>query len=452
MMKRWIATASFLVFSVLTIWTIGEGCRNVATPTFPATSTPVPTNTLALTATPTGTPTNTATKTPTGTPTNTSTVTATFTPSPTGQATATNTPTATITNTSTNSPTATTTNTPGVPTNTQTPCGPTAFQSSYNFSNGNNCWMVDAGSSSLVTAFGATSAVQHNTNNSFQIAVNNTSGSTATVQVEVQYTPAQNLCGSSVTLWLYVDSGLYNSGEHVQIFDQNTGYANFEGSYQSVGASGTWVQYVHSGLSNTNVIQLGVQLLGIPIGATGNFYIADVNIAAPPTPKATWNFSDNAVDGWSLVYPTGSLGVTNITTFPAPCNSSSYGLVIPFPSTGSDSQAQVSSAGNWTALGITTVQFQYYLGTGIADYNGTTYPYVIANTVHYGGTYNGWTSQCSSAGPCAYVAAGVWQTIAFSPSGPNWATDEQTVTAVGVDSNIGTNTSGNVIIGDVILY
>jgi len=316
--------------------------------------------------------------------------------------------------------------------------------------------MVDNGSLSLVTAFGATSSVQHGGNNSFQVAVNNTSGSAGTVQVEVQYTPAQNLCGDSVTLWLYVDSGIYNSSEHVQIFDQNTGYANFEGSYQSVGASGTWVQYVHTGVANTNVIQLGVQLLGIPSGSTGNFYIADVNIGAPPAPVVTWNFSDGLVDGWSQVAPAGTLAVTNISTFLAPCNPSNYALDVNFPGTTQDIMAEVGVTENWTSLNISTVQVQYYINAGIGSYSSTFYPYVRANGNLYGGTYGGGIGSCGGGAPapaCTYVGDLVWQTITFTPAGTNWATDEATVTAVGVNPHTNSATAmGDYLIGEVELY
>lgn len=431
------------------------GCHHsIALPTFPATATAVP---PVYTATPTGTPTNTRTATPSGTPTNTRTATPSWTPSPTGQATATNTPTSTITDTVTVTPSATPTSTTGVPTSTQTPCGPTAFQSTYNFSNGNNCWNLDAGSSSIVTSYGATSALQHSGNNSFQVTVNNTSGSTATAQIEVQYNPVTNLCGYSVTLWAYVDSSLYAAGEHLQVFDQNTGYANFEGAgYNTLTGGGTWIQYVFNGLANTNVFQLGVQLTGIPAGQTGSFYIADVNIASPPVPVATWNFSDGAVDGWAQVAPAATLSVTNISTFLAPCNPSNYALDINFPGTTQDIMAEVAVTENWTSLNITTVQVQYYIDAGIGSYSSTFYPYVRANGNLYGGTYGGGTGSCGGGAPapaCTYVGDLTWQTITFTPAGASWATDEGTVTAVGVNPHTNSATAvGNYFIGTVELY
>ncbi len=445
------------MMAAMAVFSIGlmEGCRNVATPTFPATSTPIPTNTPALTPTPTGTPTNTKTITPTGTPTGTATVTPTFTPSATGQATFTNTPTSTVTNTATQTPTVTATSTPAAPTSTQTPCGPTAFQSTYNFNSGNNCWNVDAGSSSLVTAFGATSSLQHSGNNSFQVAVNNTSGATGSVQIEVQYTPAQNLCGDSVTLWAYVDSSLYAAGEHLQVFDQNTGYANFEaGGYGTLSGGGTWIQYVHSGLADTNVIQLGVQLTGIPAGQTGSFYIADVNIAGPPVPVQTWTFS--TVNGWSSVAPVGSLAVTNISTFLAPCNSSTSALDINFSGTTTDIMAETAVTQDWTSLNLTTVQVQYYFNASVGSYASTFYPYLRANGKLYGGTYGGGILSCGGGAPapaCTYLADNTWYIIAFAPSGGTWATDETTVTAIGVNPHLnGAITSGDYIIGEVELY
>ncbi len=437
-----------------------------STATQTATSTPTSSATKTATSTTTGTPTLTATQTATGTLTNTATQTATATITDTGTSTA----TFTITNTPTDSPTLTPSGTPTdtptvtstfTATLTQTPCGPTAFQSSYNFSNGNNCWNLDAGSSALVTSFGATGSLQHNGNNSYQVTVNNTSGSTSTVQIEVQYNPVTNLCGYSVTVWAYVDSSLYASGEHLQVFDQNTGFANFEGAgYGTLTGGGTWIQYIFSGMTNTNVFQFGVQLSGIPSGQTGSFYIADVAFGAPPTPLYRWNFSGGTVDSWAQVSPSASLAVTDTTAFPAPCSGSTNGLDLQFTgTTGMDILASVSggpivgSGMNWTALGITTVKVKYYINAGIGSFNSTFYPFVVANGNNYGGTYQGYTTSCNNTASCSYVGDNTWQTVTYSPSGGSWTTDKTNVTAIGVNPHANSGTAvGDYVIGEVDLY
>jgi len=361
-------------------------------------------------------------------------------------------PTQTATATITDTATTTATSTP-----TGTPCTASSLQASYNFNGGMQCWGPDAGSLTYITACQVSTSVQHGGNDSLQVGVNNTSASSQQLQVEVNLSTPQNLCGDSVTLWVYVDSSLYNSSEAILIFDQNSGYTNFENSYSTVSSGGTWLQFVHNGLGDQSVIQLGVMIQNIPAGASGNFYIADVNIAGPPTPIDSWDFSDGAVDNWAQVYPTGTLTVASISGFPAPCNSSAYGLDAAFPVSGGDIQIEVNngpivgSGMNWGALGISTIQAQYYVDATVGDYASTIYPYVTANGNKYGGTYGGWTSQCN--GSCPYVAHGAWNTVAFTPSGGTWSTDKSNVTAVGVNPHLSSATgSGNIYIGKVILY
>lgn len=111
-------------------------------------------------------------------PTNTNT------PNPTGTPTGTASATATATYISTTGITMT-------PNANVTPCGaaPT-FTPTYNFSNGVQCWIVDAytqanGGVSCVTGIGTTSVIQHTGHNALCLTINNSSPATVDAQVEV---------------------------------------------------------------------------------------------------------------------------------------------------------------------------------------------------------------------------------------------------------------------------
>ncbi len=358
-------------------------------------------------------------------------------------------------------PTGTPTGTPtitGTPTNSATPCTTVVFQATYTFNNGINCWAVDGGSQSRVTGFGTSSSEQYSGTNSLEVAVNNNSGVVTTVQVEINYPVAQNLGGASVTLWVYVDSHLFNSNEGIAVFDQNTGYTGWEASDTSVTSGGTWIQYVHSGLANTSVIQLGVQLYNIPIGQSGNFYIDDVSITVPtsptatptntPTPVETWTFTSSSASGW--VTESGNVAGTVMSLIEPGYSGTStdYCINLNAPFTTYNQTAGIQQ-GFTTPLNLT--------GGGIS-----CYMWMDTGTVT-GGYPGGQIFPTDSSGNVSYsyyqnLTQGAWTQLNLAVSSSAWGSvNAAAITQIAIQAGDGgtsteTVTTGNVKIDDIVAY
>lgn len=362
-MKRWIEFATFgIVFIFIAVWTLEEGCRKVATPTFPATYTPVPSNTLSPTPTSSGTPTNTFTwtGTPTNTYTRTSTATPTNTPTPTvtntvGSPTATPTitdtptitPTFTITNTPTDTATATITDTPGGATNTptstptNTACVPVP-QATYTFASGTQCWGLDGTIPGESVTYSTT--ISHTNPGSLECVIPFGSGGSTITQEEISVAfpcgTFENMTSATVTMWIYstvagLNAQLFcnfgTSSSSCYTYYENPGYNSSTatgqtGTYAYEFPANTWTMLIFNPIFPTGdgqyVSKFGVNILGGSTPAT--IYVDDVSITLPivptstptstPTAIATWNFEDQTNDGWSLAYGSLASAVTSIVS------------------------------------------------------------------------------------------------------------------------------------------
>ncbi len=377
-MKRFSLFALILIFPL--IWISSQGCRTVATPSFPL----IPTNTPTITPTFTNTPliTNTATNSPTNSPTPTISSTATDSPSPT----ITNTPggpTDTATDSPTNSPSTTPTDTPtnsptaGAATNTPTTCSAASVQTTYTFETGVDCLHPDA-SNTMVTGYGLSSTQKHAGSQSYALSINNTSGGNTNAQFEIAYSTPQNLSGSAITVFIYLEAGLSGSAGF-QVAEQNTG-CGWDSTWYNAPATGSWLQVVLnpstagcSGASTpSNATQLVFQLTNIPNGASGNIYIDDISITLPAGPTATPTSTATAVvgssfyfdggsipAGWSLISGGSPLPVTlSGPTLEAPgyaASAGAMGATVTWNAINQNAAFQYAygSPTNWTALGIT---------------------------------------------------------------------------------------------------
>lgn len=371
-----------------------------------------------------------------------------------------------------------------------TPCSaaPT-FTPVYNFTNGVQCWVVDAYAQansgvSCVTGIGTTSVIQHSGNNALCLTINNTSAATVLAQVEVVWgtTNTVNFGGAAVTAYVSADTSLSvpstaSGNLSAQIFNQNASY-NFDtgGSFKSVSTTaGTWTTVTNTtSYTNTAAIQFGVQVSNIAPHAKGNIYIADVNVALPvgptstptstPTPYYEWTFEDNTVDSWYLNYgPSNSVAVTAFGY------NSSYGLNMIFGGGAGGNEFQAAQSGtpptfplDFSALNITGISAYVnpapscYTG-GNGQYNVAVCPFVTAGTgpTNYGGDYNGWIGQKAQYGPDG--VGGTWfqvniPTSNFVTTGSNWATDETDVTKVGMDVNMNNSVACTVTVDDINVY
>ncbi len=262
-MRPWMKLAAlggglFLIFA----WTLLEGCRNVATPTFPGTATPAPTNT------------------------------------PAGSPVATNTPAITAT--------PTITNTPGSGTNTATP---TATVYTWTTENFNGLSSVPSGWSSNNNGGPATFVVPAVQFSSAEYYGTCSSGcqslwievpfAAASQEANIQYAFTSNpsgyctnLTGDTISLYYYLDAAP-SSGAYGQMFIQGGAADSYD--YQSYGFQGTyaltigaWTQVSipanEGGVNPSDIWQFGVQI-GTGTGSnsgtddsTVNFYIDEVSI------------------------------------------------------------------------------------------------------------------------------------------------------------------------------
>jgi|SRR5581483_732092 len=389
----------------------------------------------------------------------------------------TNTFTSISTGTPTSSPTVTPTGTPSATaTNSATPCTTVVFQATYTFDSSIDCWQVDA-NSPYITGYGISTTTKRTGTGALNAFVNNTSGAVTGVQVEINYPVAQNLSGASVTFYVNVDATLLasNGSSGINVFDMNTGYTNYESNNPNItkAQGGTWVQVVHNGLTNGSVIQLGIQLYNIPIGATGNIYIDDLSITVPvgptptptnsPTPAYQWTYEDNGVDNWYVAWggatvPTNSVAVTGFGY------SSSYGLDLIFNGSAGDNdiQAQASNGPanfplNFSTLNTTSVSCWVWANTsaytgGNGQYNVAVCPYLTAGAgnTKYGGCYNGWANQNAQFGPDG--VGGTWFKVTLTPSGGTWTTDETDVTNIGVEVNLANSIAADLVVDNITVY
>jgi len=452
------------------------------TPTSTPTSTNASTATNTATLTPTATVTDSPTFTASATPTNTNVggFTNTFTPT----FTVTDTPTLTTTNTVTTTPTFTASSTPSA-TPTDTPAGCfSPYQATYTFPTDNMCWSAwgSIGGTYVNPAVSETGGLAPPTGNAITTFLNFTAGTAASwpgpnydpeyVIVGMNFaTPVASIPANTVISFWYQCPSNATSISGQGIINGTTGST-------TGGSLGAWVNTLNTTWSQcamtltsaaTGVSQIGMQFLyggsAANVGLTGpvTVDIAAVSIFTLGGCVTQFTFEDNTTDGWAQAAPPGTVAVTNVSAFPPP-SGGIYALAIPYVAgspnyiqTEVDGGAVISAVQNWSAMNIHSMKFDYRVDSAFSDYNYTLYPYVIANGNHYGGTYNGWTSQCGSPGPgCSYVTAATWHNSTFTPTGGTWTTDMAAgVTAVGVDINLSpaaTSDTGSFIIDNVCLY
>jgi len=161
---------------------------------------------------------------------------------------------------------------------------------------------------------------------------------------------------------------------------------------------------------------------------------------------------------WYLNYcPCGSVAVTALG------HSGSYGFDLIFNNnTCNDFQAAVSDATygfplDFSAWGATGVKAWVYANPN-AFVNDTgewivACPFLVANGVSYGGDYNGWANANPTQLP---NPGGSWVQVTLAPAGGSWATDESSVTKIGVEINMGTGSSQppntDFVIDDIEIY
>jgi hypothetical protein len=313
-MRRSFNLGSLALFLITVMWVTVQGCRTVATPTFPATSTPsptntqpAPTNTRTFTPTFTNTGTNTNTRTPTNTPTVTYTPTFTNTaggPTDTFTDTPTNTNTFTITFTPTVTYTFTDTDTPGAATNTPTACPPQVL-TSYTFDTCAQGWSLDA---SAITGeiIGYSATTYHTGPGAWQAYIPfDSTNNNEEININFPCGTFVDMSNAAVTMWVYSTVAC-----NAQMFcnygtDPSTCYAGYQnpgycngpgcaggqtGSYATVNAS-TWTMvYFKPALTAPDgqyISKFGVNILNCNSPAT--IYIDDVSITslAPPTATPT---------------------------------------------------------------------------------------------------------------------------------------------------------------------
>jgi hypothetical protein len=534
-----------------------------ATNTVTSTSTSSPTNTTTLTPTntQTGVPPNTPTNTPTST--NTNSPTSTFSPTATipgaNTSTATGTPTSsgtmTATETATQTSTATTTSiftstaTPSA-TGTPTSCSPASVQTTYTFATSIDCWAVNPASTPYVTSFGISGSNTYNgAAGALKVSVDNTSGSTQNINLNLNYATPQNLSGLEMIAWVYVDSSLMPSV--IQQYDQtgaSWGSAVYESNWNPVATGGVWFPVtIVFGANNTlstpnQTLQIGIQLTNVPAGAVGNFYVDDIQlIAAPPTPTGTatstatstnsptvtpsftatvpgantdtptnsptltpsttptgsptttstiastatptstasatttavpnysWTFEDGSSDGFYVSYNTGdtitpnsyaNLGISN-----ASGGVSALDMTM-LSSAGNDMQVEsnyvwnpiVSGNGfpiNFSAIGAVGVRIWVYPMTdavGSAGYGAANYVKTTSGDIYGTG---GLGAEIPGGYNYVPLTVGQWTEVSLQPAGAAWATDETSVTAIGIEINVygGTQAAtGDYIVDNMELY
>lgn len=446
MRRFWIVMTALTALTTWMGWSL-QGCRTVATPTFPVTNTPTTAPTLTftltpvITSTPTGTPTFTATRTATRTPTNTATQTVTntigsLTATPTITDTPTITPTSTITSTPTDTATATVTDTPGGFTNTPTPCSPVVL-SSYTFDTNNQCWGLDNSFAGEIIGYSTTT--YHTGSGAWQAYIP-FGGANTQEEVNIAFPCGtfEDLTNASVTMWVYSTAAgnaqmFCNFGSGVT--SCYTGYVN--PGYCSNGCTGQSGNYVtlnpntwtmvnftpNLPVTNSQYIsKFGVNILNFTGPAT--VYIDDVTITrlATPTPTPSgctaaptfnstypfvWN-NDNyctAPSGWSTNNNGGSLTVPALMLSTAMNNTSACSsgcgslLAASIPFTAANQAINIEyvfpNGNSGTDITGKSISAYYYVDVAPADnsygqlyvQDGPTGGYAYGSLGFGGGTY-----------------------------------------------------------------
>ncbi len=316
-MKRltWLVPVIFLLLQG--IWISTEGCHQVVSPTFPPTKTLTPTATTSFTRTPTNTATLTGTPTNSPTPTITNTLTNTWNPATpsltfTDTPTVTDTPTLTDTPTFTLSPTITLT-----PTITNTPsCAGVNFQATYTFETSTDCWSVvpaNGGPASIIINYGLSTTQHHNGSSSFAVSIHNTTTSTQSINLVLNYAAAQNFGGATIVFNCYLDTTLAGCGA-IQPAETNPG-CGWDNAWKGSPGTGSWfpVTLLPSTAGCTgasipaSVMGLYLQLYSIPVGASGNFYVDDITITIPAGPTPTFTSSATPSTANSMYFDIGGI-------------------------------------------------------------------------------------------------------------------------------------------------
>ena len=297
-----------LAAMVLVVWGSSQGCRKLASPTFPPANTPTATFTSLITNTPTNTRTITPTFTVTSSPTNTPSPTITWTPTITPTFTQTNTPggptdtptftftsTGTSTFTGTPTPTSTFTFTPS-PTATLAGC-PYPPASPYTFDSSIGCWnTLNDLTTTTVNWSSAPPAGSASGGGAFHAHV----AYSATAQVKEEFElplPANtDLTGQVYTIHLYVSSAVQGTawGGGIQPYIKTgAGLVFCSKAWTNITGFGAWYTY-NMDLSATctggvvsDVRAIGFQVIIATGGGTGDIYLDDVALTAPYTPTPT---------------------------------------------------------------------------------------------------------------------------------------------------------------------
>jgi hypothetical protein len=278
-------------------------------------------------------------------------------------------------------------------------------------------------------------------------------GSATNVQLELQYVPAANLTGVSISAWVYVDPSL--SGASVQVFTQSGSGWTWNSGGWNTPTVGTWTQvtwtppFSTAGEDPTQVQLIGLQFYGVPTNASGNIYIDDVTLTglggptSTPTPSGCtaaptfsasypfiWN-NDNYCalpSGWSSNNNSGTIAVpalalSSAQNYTVACSSNCGSLLagpIPFTAANQSANLEYVFPSGTTGTDITgkTISCYYFLDAtpSNAGYgqmyiqDSATYNY---QSLGFGGTYalttGVWTQISIPANQGGVNPAKVWK-------------------------------------------
>ncbi len=300
------------------------------------------------------------------------------------------------------------------------------------------------------------------------------------------------MTGYDIVAYVYIDPTLaapassYTTGLQGP-FDESTGSNIFESPWNNVGSGtgatnvGAWFPVTlvvgSSGGTASSVNSIGIQLTNMPAGATGNLYLADVSIFIPAGPTATpttvpnysWTFEDGSTDGFYVDYNTGdtitpnsyaNLGISNASGGVSALDMT----MISGAGGGNDMQIEsnyVSVSGsngfpiNFSAIGAVGVRIQVYVmpdAAGSSGFGAANYVKTTSGDVYGTG---GVGTEIPGGYSYTSLTSGAWTQVSLQPSGTNWATDETSVTGIGIELNVygGTQaTAGDYIIDNMQLY
>ena len=142
------------------------------------------------------------------------------------------------------------------------------------------------------------------------------------MQLDLNYSPAANLTGATISAYVYLDPSLIGSG--VQVFTQSGAGSTWNsGGFVNItaGNAGTWVlvTWPATFADSTQVEKIGLQFYNVPIAAVGNIYIDDIAITFTNTPTQTSTSSiTNTVGGFTST-PTTTPTVTSTPTTGGGC-------------------------------------------------------------------------------------------------------------------------------------